>query len=118
MNKKYSPIGIDIESPELYNQSVIEYPVVAVDNWRDDEYKVIQPWDKITSGCISNNPVKWDNIMGPDMKFYKPDYTIVPEITQSNFIGEITHLKLISDGGLYNGDLCYGIAELTEWTLK
>lgn len=124
-SKKYSPIGVLIKNSDKYFQKIIEYPVVVVHHFEEKRIEVIQPWERVTTGPVSNVPtVKWDRVMGLD-GFYAPNHTEVPIILKENFIGEITELKLLSDGGICvredfegEGDLCYGVAEIIEWIPK
>lgn len=122
---KYSPMGVSIKNSDKYFQKIIEYPVVVVHYFEENRFEVIHPWEKVSAGHVSNVPtVKWDRVMKLD-GFYEPNYTEVPVILKENFTGEITELKLLSDGGLCvkedfegEGDLCYGVAEIVEWIPK
>ena len=110
----YSPLDTIIPLSELYNSKKIVIPIIALDLWREDKYEVVQPWEKITSF----DPPTWEKVIN-----YKREINHIPTISKDQFIGTITKLRVLDDGGLYRKldddcNMCYGVAEIMEWTLK
>lgn len=107
----YTPIGYAKNSGLKVQK--LDLPVIAQYFWKEDYYTVCPPWEQ----CFGVKPPTWDRLVG-----YTGETNDIPVITKDCFLGKITILTLLDDGGLVvkgdeDDEYCYGIAEILCWSL-